>query len=76
MDEQTAQQLGIGLVCVVIGLSGWLLPYRWNILRFRRFLRALLPEKANQLAPKILGTVLIIAGIVILIATALGGRGE
>lgn len=76
MDEQIAKQIGAGLLCIVFGLSGWLLPYRWNILRFRRVLRSLLPERVNQLVPKVVGTVLTVAGAIVVIGTVLFGKFE
>jgi len=74
MDEQIAQQLGLGAVCLIIGASGWLLPYRWNLLRLRRGLDALLSEGARQAVPKIIGTILAVAGCAILIGTAVIGK--
>ncbi len=74
MDEQTIQQLVVGALALALGLSGWLLPYRWNLLRLRRGLAGLLPERWNHAIPKIVGTVLTLAGIAILIATGVFGR--
>ncbi len=76
MDEQIATQLGTGVLCIVVGLSGWLVPYRWNILRLRRLFRDALPESQNRMVPKVIGTILIIVGAIVLIATAVIGRLE
>jgi hypothetical protein len=76
MDGQIAQQIGMGLACLVLGLSGWLLPYRWNLLRFKRILRSLLPEKVNLLVPRIFGTILIVMGAVVVIGTIIFGKFE
>lgn len=73
MDEQIAQQLGVGALCLIIGLSGWLLPYRWNLLRLRRGLAGLVSDNVNQLIPKVVGSILILVGLLILIgSTAVG----
>jgi hypothetical protein len=74
MDEQITQQLIVGVVGLVVGVSGWLLPYRWNLLRLRGGLAGLLPERWNHAIPKIVGTVLALAGIAVLIATGILGR--
>ena len=76
MDGQIAQQVGMGLACIVLGLSGWLLPYRWNLLRFKRILRSVLPERVNLLVPKIFGTILIVIGVVVVIGTIVFGKLE
>ena len=44
--------------------------------RFRRFLQAALPESTNRLVPKVIGTILMILGVIILIATAVIGELE
>jgi hypothetical protein len=74
MDEQIAQQLGLGALALVVGLSGWILPYRWNLLRLRRGLDGLLSEGAREAVPKIIGTILAVVGIAILIGTAVVGK--
>jgi hypothetical protein len=76
MDEQIAQQLGIGVGCLLIGLSGWLLPFRWNLLRLRRRWASMISEETNKNIPKIVGSILILLGIVLLIATAVVGKFE
>lgn len=74
MDQQIAQQIGIAFLAIALGASGWLLPYRWNLLRLRRGLRSLFPENVNQAIPKIIGSILIVVGIALLVATAVVGR--
>lgn len=76
MNEQIAQQLGIGATCLLVGLSGWLLPFRWNLLRLRRRWAGLVSEETNKRVPKIVGSVLMLFGVVILVATAVLGRFE
>lgn len=73
MNEQIAQQLGLGVLAVALGLSGWLLPYNWNLLRLRRGLASLVPDRINQQIPKIVGSLLVAGGIAILVATAIVG---
>jgi hypothetical protein len=74
MDQQIAQRVGIGVLALAVGVSGWLLPYRWNLLRLRRGLGSLVPEHVNRVIPKVIGSILIVVGAVILIATAAVGR--
>jgi hypothetical protein len=76
LDPQIAQQLGLGALAVLIGVSGWILPYRWNLLRLRRGLASLVSENVNNSIPKVVGSVLILAGIAVLIATAVVGKFE
>ena len=76
MDNPITEQYLIGAGCIVLGLLGWLLPYRWNILRFRRLFAKLLSESANMMVPKVIGSLLILGGLVIVIATALNGKFE
>ena len=73
MDQQIAQQLGIGALALVAGTSGWLLPYEWNLLRLRRGFARLVPEHVNRIIPKVVGTILAVAGIAILAGTAVVG---
>ena len=73
MNEQIAQQLGIGVLAVALGLSGWLVPYRWNLLRLRRGLASLVPDRINQQIPKVIGSLLAVGGMTILFATATVG---
>jgi len=78
MRGQIVQQLGIGLTCIILGLLGWLPPHDRNILGFSgglsrpRLLYTLLPKAVNRAIPRIIGAVLLIAGVVILIGTIVG----
>lgn len=74
MDEETAKQLGIGLLAIVVGTSGWLLPHKWNLLRVRRSLGRHLPEHVDRAIPKILGSLCILLGIIMLLGTAFLGK--
>lgn len=74
MDSEIAGQLGIGVLAIVVGLSGWLLPYRWNLLRLKGGLARHLPDHVNQAIPKVIGSICIFVGIVILAGTAAIGR--
>lgn len=56
---------------IALGLSGWLLPYRWNLLRLRRSLANSASEKINRLMPKIIGSILIILGAILIVGTYL-----
>jgi hypothetical protein len=74
MDQQIAGQLGIGALCLVVGASGWFLPYRWNLLRLRRGLDRLLSRNVNEAIPKVIGTILVLVGIGILVGTGMVGK--
>ena len=74
MDQQIAEQIGIGALCLAVGVSGWLLPYRWNLLRLRRGLDRLFSQSVNEAIPTVLGAVLILAGIGIVIGTTIIGK--
>jgi hypothetical protein len=74
MDQQIAQQLGIGALCLVGGIAAWVLPYRWNPFRLKRLFAGVLSDEANQVVPKILGTILTLAGAAILLGTLVVGK--
>jgi len=74
MDEQIAQQLGIGVLALVAGIAAWALPYKWNPFRLKRLFASILSEEANKLVPKIIGTVLVLIGAAILIGTFVVGK--
>lgn len=57
------------IVLIVIGTLGWVLPQRWNILRIKRRYTSFVPERLLILFPKIMGSILILAGS-LLIASA------
>lgn len=76
MDNPITEQYLIGAGCIFLGLLGWLLPYRWNILRCRRLFAKLLSESANLMVPKVIGSLLILGGLTIVIATILNGKFE
>jgi len=72
MDDRFLQQLGVGAVCLIVGISGWVLPYRWNLLRVKRAWGKYFSEETNRKIPKVVGTVLVVVGLVVLIGTLLG----
>jgi hypothetical protein len=53
-----------------------LLPYRWNLLRLRRGLDRLVSERINLMIPKIIGSILVVVGLIIVIATMFAGKRE
>ena len=53
----------LGTLGVLLGLSGWLLPYRWNLLRLKGRYARFFSEETNKKVPKALGTILIIFGL-------------
>jgi uncharacterized membrane protein len=74
MQNPIVQQYIAGAGCILLGLCGWLLPYRWNVLRLRRHLARLVSEKINRLIPKVVGTALIIIGLIVVIVTIVVGK--
>jgi hypothetical protein len=72
MDPITEQYI-TGAGCLLIGLSGWLLPYRWNLLRLRGLWARLVSEQINLKIPKVMGSLLIIIGLIVVIATMRDG---
>ncbi len=74
MEEQIIQQLVIGVLAVAIGVSGWLLPYKWNLLRLRSTFARVIPEETNKKLPKIVGAILIFLGSAILLGTLVVGK--
>ncbi|HEX5057081.1 MAG TPA: hypothetical protein VFX02_11360 [Gammaproteobacteria bacterium] len=74
MEDQIIQQFGIGILLLVVGISGWLLPYKWNVLRLRRTFAQLVSEDTNMIIPKIVGTLLILGGLAILLVTFILGK--
>lgn len=76
MTEQITNDCVSGGICILLGLSGWLLPYRWNLLRLRRGLDRLVSERINLLVPKIIGSILVVVGLIIVVATLFSSRME
>ena len=76
MTEQITNDYVGGGAAIVLGLSGWLLPYRWNLLRLRRGLDRLVSERINLMIPKIIGSILVVVGLIIVIATLFAGKTE
>lgn len=72
MHDPSSEHYLTGAFCILIGVLGWILPYRWNILRLRRPFSRLLPESANMVVPKIIGGAAILGGIVLILGAALG----
>lgn len=60
--SESGQMLVMGLLAFVVGLSGWLVPYEWNVLRLRRRYAARVPESVNRALPKVVGAVLAVLG--------------
>jgi hypothetical protein len=74
MDEQIAQQLGIGALALVAGIAAWILPYKWNPFRLKRLFASILSDEANKVVPKIIGAVLALIGAAILVGTLVVGK--
>ena len=76
MNDQITEQYITGAACILIGISGWLLPYRWNLLRLRRGLSRLVSERINMIIPKVVGGILVVIGLIIVVATLCVGKIE
>lgn len=76
MDEQIAQQIGIGALVLGAGIAAWILPYRWNPFRLKRLFASVLSEETNKFVPKVIGTVLVVIGVAILVGTLVVGKFE
>jgi len=75
MTVLIAQQVALGLLAIVLGLSGWILPYRFSLLRLRWVFAAMVPERVSRAMPKVVGTVLVAAGVALLAGALLGDLG-
>src|SRR5688572_17831475 len=71
MDLATKQYL-IALGVLALGLSGFLLPFKWNLLKLRRPYDKLLSEGGNMIVPKVFGSVLILMGLTMVVLTVTG----
>ena len=78
MGGQTVQQVGVSLVCIIVGLL--LLerrpPPRLDTQPLDRLLYSLLPERVNRVVPKVMGTILLIVGLAILVGAVVAGALE
>lgn len=72
MESESKEVLLMGVLALALGASGWLVPYKYNLLRLKRLVSGFLSEEANLKVPKIVGSILIVVGLV-LIAGALAG---
>jgi len=72
MDLAMKQYL-IAAGVIALGLSGWLLPYKWNILKLKRSLAQNFSERTNLIIAKSFGSVLIFVGVVMIAVTVGGG---
>jgi hypothetical protein len=72
MDLATKQYL-IASGVFALGLSGWLLPFRWNILKLRHPYNKYFSERGNMIFAKSFGSVLIFVGAVMIAVTIGGG---
>ena len=66
MTEFEKQTLLMGLAALALGVSGWVLPYKWNLLRLRRPYAGAVSETANKRVPRVVGSFLILLGALII----------
>jgi hypothetical protein len=71
MDLATKQYL-IALGVFAVGLSGWLLPYRWSLFKLRRPYDKWVSERANMIFAKVFGSLLMVVGVFMVVLTATG----
>ena len=69
MDPEIRQQLAIALAVTVVGVLGWVLPPRFNLLRLRRSWANLVSAETNDRIPKVVGLLLVVLGLTLLIGT-------
>ena len=72
-DPITKQYL-IALAAIAVGLSGWLLPDKYNILKLKARYAKYVSERTNILIARTLGTVFILFGLLIAIGTTVVGE--
>jgi hypothetical protein len=73
MNSDATKLVVLGLAMVAIGLSGWVLPHKWNLLRVRGSLGRRLPEGTQRAIPRVVGTLAILGGLLtVLLAAAVG----
>ena len=56
-------------LAVVVGMLGWILPYRWNPFRPKRFVEHFIPERFRPAVPKVISSLILLAGLVMLAGT-------
>ena len=66
MDEPTKLLLA-GFGAILAGILAWVLPYRWNLFRLKRILADRFSEKVNHSVPKVIGSILMVLGIVLIV---------
>jgi hypothetical protein len=74
MDQQILEQLAIGVALLIGALAAWSLPFRWNPFRLKRLLAQFVSPEMDRKVPKIVGTIMAIAGVAILVATVVVGK--
>ena len=72
-DPVTKQYL-IALAAIAVGLSGWLLPDKYNILKLKARYAKYVSERTNILIARALGSVFILFGLLIAIGTMMVGE--
>lgn len=72
-SNPVTQQYLIAFAVVAVGISGWVLPLKWNLLRLKRSLAKHVSEDTNLKIAKGLGTMLIVFGVLLAFATFQGG---
>jgi len=68
MDPVTKQYL-IALAAIAVGLSGWLLPDKYNILKLKASIAKHVSPGTNIKIARAVGTVLIVGGVLMVFAT-------
>jgi hypothetical protein len=72
-DPVTKQYL-VALAAFVVGLAGWLLPDKYNILKLKARYAKYVSARTNILIARTLGTVFILFGLLIAIGTTMVGE--
>jgi len=72
-DPITKQYL-IALAAIAVGLSGWLLPDKYNILKLKARYAKYVSESTNLKIARALGAVFVVVGVVMAIGTMMVGE--
>lgn len=68
-SDQVTQQYLLAVVAVAVGVSGWVMPPKWNLLKLKARYAKSVSEATNLKIARAVGTMLIVAGVLIAVVT-------
>lgn len=68
-SDQVTQQYLISAAIIALGVSGWMLPLKWNLLKLRAPLGRSVSEQTNVKIARAVGAMLVVGGILVAIGT-------